>query len=70
MLLKIHRRDIGLWLFGAVSSPALKIGITFAILSFMGKVPDSMEALKIQAKGTHKICCEHFRRNVFRNAVT
>ena len=37
-------------MFGAVASPALKIGITFAILSFVGKVPDSIKVLKMIAK--------------------
>ena len=51
-------------MFGAVASPALKIGITFAILSFVGKVPDSIEVLKMIAKGSPRICRESFRRRI------
>ena len=43
---------------------ALKIGITFAILSFVGKIRDSREVLKMIAKGSPRMCREHFRRRI------
>ena len=35
------------------------MGITFGILSFVGKVPGSIEVLKMIAKNSSRICREH-----------
>ena len=51
-LLKLNSNDIGLQLFGSVSSSVLNMGMIFDILSLAGYVPSDIDELKIQAAKT------------------
>ena len=57
---KLLRSEIGLKLFISRGSPTLKIGTTFAILNFFGRVPVSTERLKMWISGFFYIWSDFF----------